>query len=483
QRRQHFTYFKTLGIPGPEPSLFLGNMMELYQKTPTVVYREWINKYGKVVGYFNGYRPVVLVADLEVLENVQIRNFQDFLDRALLFQNKRPSSPHDKSIMQLMGTRWKEVRSVLTPSYTSAKLKMMSGGVISTVEELMGRLQQVAQKNEEFEIGPMYQALTLDLISRSALGINLKIQQNPKHPFLTSINMLFGCTFSFIAVLLGKLPTRFNSKTTLGQIRRAPSGQGGMDRTPDRLTNFKATRRAPRDHQKSSNFMQSACLQTDSTSFKPTSKRVQADSNSEWAEPDSDLHCGRMTCAVYHLCRLRDGGVVLGRADDGDHGPVHATDDAGYPAEQLEAPLRVEPLARRLGEVDSATLDPETTHDSDGHGADRNADGLLVPRYVFVARHHALEAPRGDAKYCRVKCLSTPVFKLALYSQCVLALTEIRTELFLPENKQKFNPLAWQPFGAGPRNCIGMRFAQMEIRFTFAHILRKYRLVPTDSTE
>lgn len=44
----------------------------------------------------------------------------------LLFQSKRPPSPDNKSLIQLTGKRWKEVRSVLTPSFTTNKLRMVS---------------------------------------------------------------------------------------------------------------------------------------------------------------------------------------------------------------------------------------------------------------------------------------------------------------------------------------------------------------------
>ncbi|KAL3224791.1 hypothetical protein MRX96_026376 [Rhipicephalus microplus] len=56
-------------------------------------------------------------------------------------------------------------------------------------------------------------------------------------------------------------------------------------------------------------------------------------------------------------------------------------------------------------------------------------------------------------------------------------------ERFLPENKSKINTMAMQAFGNGPRNCIGMRFAHMELRYTFAHILQKYRLEKTENSE
>ncbi len=43
--------------------------------------------------------------------------------------------------------------------------------------------------------------------------------------------------------------------------------------------------------------------------------------------------------------------------------------------------------------------------------------------------------------------------------------------------------MAFLAFGAGPRNCIGMRFALMEIKLSLVRILRNYNMVECAQTE
>ncbi|XP_023310973.1 cytochrome P450 9e2-like [Anoplophora glabripennis] len=55
-------------------------------------------------------------------------------------------------------------------------------------------------------------------------------------------------------------------------------------------------------------------------------------------------------------------------------------------------------------------------------------------------------------------------------------------ERFNDENKSEIKPYSYFPFGLGPRNCIGSRFALLEIKTVIFQILKHFELIPVEKS-
>ena len=59
----------------------------------------------------------------------------------------------------------------------------------------------------------------------------------------------------------------------------------------------------------------------------------------------------------------------------------------------------------------------------------------------------------------------------------------IDPNIFYPSRfATKRNPLAYMAFGNGPRNCIGIKFAMLELKMTVVKLLRKFEVKSCQTT-
>ncbi|KAK1122055.1 hypothetical protein K0M31_009900 [Melipona bicolor] len=168
----NYNYWKNRGIPGPKPGLFLGNFWGVITgkyATATVV-KNWYHefKHEPVFGIYEGRAPLLVINDLEL---VLRRSHQGlFLIYGPRTSNREPLSQH---LFLLESERWRPLRSKLSPTFTSGKLKEMFPLIVECAGHLEKFLDRVANNGEPVECREMAAKFTTDVIGNCAFGISM----------------------------------------------------------------------------------------------------------------------------------------------------------------------------------------------------------------------------------------------------------------------------------------------------------------------
>ena len=143
---RNFNFWQKLGVPYVIPTPFAGNLKECVLLKATIgqqlqrIYNEQSDK--PYVGIFSFDKPSLLIRDVELVKNILVKDFQNFVDRVFSVEDKLDPL-FGNNLAVLRGQIWRQLRTNLTPVFTSRKMKVMFYLVDTCGKELADCLQKV----------------------------------------------------------------------------------------------------------------------------------------------------------------------------------------------------------------------------------------------------------------------------------------------------------------------------------------------------
>ncbi|KAG5874062.1 hypothetical protein JTB14_002040 [Gonioctena quinquepunctata] len=179
-------YLKNL--PGPKPNAYLGNLIEFLGPKEGFLPKlhEFSQTYGPIFKFHYGpFIRVVMVAEEKFLK--YILNSTKLVNKSIeynIFHNWLGTG-----LLTSAGIKWKKRRRMLIPAFHNSVLENFIDVFDRLGNIFMDKLDKEVGK-PTFDIYPMTSLLTLDIICETAMGVHLEVQKNGNLKFLNSIKVI-----------------------------------------------------------------------------------------------------------------------------------------------------------------------------------------------------------------------------------------------------------------------------------------------------
>ncbi|KAJ8943365.1 hypothetical protein NQ318_002598 [Aromia moschata] len=445
-------YLKNL--PGPKPLLLFGNTLDFIFSPKSKYFdtlRGYLKKYGDVVRVYDGALSVIIIiSNYKLIEYI-------LTSTKTIDKSKEYEYMHGwlgTGLLTSTGMKWKKHRRLITPSFHYSILTQFIDIFESVGNVFIEKLDKEVGK-PSVDIYPMVSLCTLDIICEAAMGMSVNAQNDGNSEYVRSVKtvceIFVDRSVSPVHTCLYALtPNYYREKRALKVLHAYTDGVidkkikllssntenksedecGGKRGWPFSTPSYSATLRVrPFPGLNLGRKSTRLCL---STPF----PRV------------TTLHLQR-----YHLPCTHSPHILMSRLQrvldeqrhlfgDNPNPTITMTDlqNMKYLHLVIKETLRLYPSVPMYGRQLTEDLEWE---------------GVLYPKGITMF------------------LFSFDIHRNPKYFP--------EPEKFIPERFENYTgtePFSYIPFSAGPRNCIGQKFAMLELKSTISKVIRHFKLLP-----
>ncbi|CAK9821353.1 Cytochrome P450 9e2 [Anthophora retusa] len=401
----------------------------------------------KYVGFYHRMTPVVVIRDPDLIKSIAVKNFDHFPNHRN-FDNENEETFFKRNLLMLRDDRWKEVRALITPSFTSSKIRTMFPLISEAAVNVADYLSTLPAAENVIEMRDIITRYTNDVFASCAFGIIVNSLQDRENRFYTYGRKILNLhSLAIFNIIMLRTFPKLSKKLGLTLI----------DREVVRF--FKEV------------VSSSIKVREDTGIVRPDFIQVMMETRGKLG-PGKELTIDDITAQAFSFF----------------FGGFETTSSlVCFASYELATNLDVQrKLHREIDDI-CERIDGEITYEKllDSKYLDAVIDETLrmYPVIPFIDRQCSkrfeLPAAMPGMKPYIVNegdLLWIPIYAVQRDPKYFEKPDSFEPDRFLRKSSGSFDHAAYFPFGVGPRICIGSRFALIQAKLVLFHILARCEL-------